>query len=115
MMIRAEVMYPRSRGVRFDYDYYVNEHLDMAKERLVPSGLISVEIWRGIAGEPVPSFVIGCFTFDSLTSYQRAMGDNLDELTEDIKQYTDVEPLVQVSALGHRIDFGATTEAKMAS
>jgi len=68
-MIRVAVMYPQSEGKSFNLEYYMNKHMKLVKEKLGPLGLVSSEVDAGISG----------------------MGDS------DIPNYTDTEPVVQIS------------------
>jgi hypothetical protein len=38
-MIRVSVMYSTGEGKKFDYDYYVNKHMTLVKNRIGGAGL----------------------------------------------------------------------------
>lgn len=58
-------------------------------------------IEKGMAGrtpdEPIPYLAIGYFYFDQLSDYQNAMGQNAEKILNDIPNYTNVKPIVQIS------------------
>jgi len=99
-MIRVSVMYPRAEGKRFDMDYYMNRHMPLVREQLGPHGLVAAEVDRGVAGmdggEP-PCFAVAQLTFDSIETFQKAFDAAGGPLVEDIPNYTDTQPVVQVS------------------
>ena len=96
-MIRVSVSYPRSAGKRFDFEYYRNCHMPFVKARLTP---IRVEIDAGIPnhqGELSPYVAIGHMTFESMEQFVTRYGSVARELRADIPNYTDIEPVVQLS------------------
>ncbi len=98
-MIRVSVSYPRSAGKKFDFDYYRNHHMPLVKERLTP---IKVEIDAGIPnphGDPSPYVAIGYMTFESLEQFVARYGAAAKELSSDIANYTDIEPVVQLAEI----------------
>jgi hypothetical protein len=42
-MIRVSVMHPSGEGKKFDYDYYVNKHMTLVKNRVGGAGLRRLE------------------------------------------------------------------------
>jgi hypothetical protein len=74
-MIRVSVLYPNSDGVRFDKQYYLNNHL------------------------PMPFVAVANLSFDSLDSFQQAFGANAQVILGDIPNYTDIEPVVQIGEI----------------
>jgi uncharacterized protein (TIGR02118 family) len=51
-MIRLSVMYPAAPGSRFDWGYYLGQHLELARRLLGSRGLLRTEIDKGLAGLP---------------------------------------------------------------
>jgi hypothetical protein len=43
-MIRVSVKYPSGEGKKFDYDYYVNKHMALVKNRIGGAGLRRLEV-----------------------------------------------------------------------
>lgn len=93
-MIRVTVTYPATEGARFDHDYYAASHIPLAASIWKPE---KYEIDRGINGG---SIAAGHFYFDSLDSFQTAMGSSgTAEITADVPNYTDLAPRIQVSEI----------------
>ncbi len=99
-MVKITILYPNGEGKTFDMDYYSNKHMPMCAN-LFGSSLKSLQIDKGIAGrtpdEPLPYLAIGYFYFDSLSDYQNAFGPNAEQILGDIPNYTNIQPVVQIS------------------
>ncbi len=96
-MIRVSVSYPRTAGKSFDMDYYRDRHMPLVKERLSP---VSIEVDAGVPnpmGEPSPYIAVGYMTFESMEQFVARFGAAAPELMADIPNYTDIEPVVQLS------------------
>jgi uncharacterized protein (TIGR02118 family) len=96
-MVRVSVLYPRTAGKKFDFEYYKNRHMPLVKERLSP---INVEIDAGLPnhlGEASPYFAVGYMTFESMEQLAVRYAGAMPELLADIPNYTDIEPIVQLS------------------
>lgn len=97
-MIKVGVFYPLTR--RFEWDYYLQKHTPMIKARL-GAALKKVEIDTGIGGGTPTSQATYCaicqLHFESVDAFQKAFGPHTQEIMGDIKNYTDVEPVVQIS------------------
>jgi uncharacterized protein (TIGR02118 family) len=102
-MIRVSVLYANETGKKFDHDYYKNKHMVMAGERLKPFGLIRYEVDKGMAGGPsgaLAPFVGAChFYFNTLSDFQKGMGQHGKELMADIPNYTNIQPQIQISEI----------------
>jgi uncharacterized protein (TIGR02118 family) len=100
-MATVSVVYPRSPGATFDYDYYRTKHLQLAGERWADAGLIGGEALLGIAtpdGSEPPFFAIGILHFDSAEALKAALnGEHAAEVIGDIRNFTDVQPIIQVN------------------
>ena len=95
------VIYPREEGSRFDLDYYETVHIPMVIERMTPRGLTWAKALRGLAspdgGEP-PYAAIGLVSFGSVEQLQAALAsEDGTVVLDDIRNYTDVAPVMQVS------------------
>lgn len=102
-MIRVSVMYPNNEGGKFDHDYYANDHINMVVEKLSPLGLVGGEINVGIAGgapgAPAPYVAVGHITFNSIEEFQSAFGAHAEEIMGDLPNFTDIEPVIQISQI----------------
>ncbi len=103
-MVKIAIMYPNQEGKTFNMDYYSEKHMPMCAE-LFGDALQVMEIDKGIAGrspeEPVPYLAIGYFYFNELSEYQNAFGPNAEQILGDIPNYTDIQPVVQISEVVH--------------
>ena len=101
-MIKVSVMYPNRPGVRFDHDYYREQHLPLIKRRM-GAGLKYYTIDRGLAGAAPdsPATYVGmCHLIcDSAEQYEAAFGPHAAELTGDVGNFTDRTPIMQVSEI----------------
>lgn len=101
-MTIVTVIYPRSEGATFDYDYYAATHLPLVTARWRDAGLQGVEALRGVAGADggdAPFLAMAMIRFDSLASFQSAVGGpHAAEIMGDIANFTNVRPVVQVNA-----------------
>ena len=99
-MINVSIFYPNTEGSRFDFDYYLNQHMPMTIEKLSPA-LKRVSVEQGLGGA-IPGanaeFAAVCHLyFDSIEAFQTAFGPHAATLQGDIPNYTDVRPIIQIS------------------
>jgi len=105
-MIKVSVMYPFQAGARFDHDYYANTHMPLLKARMGDTCLyytVDKGISGGLPGSD-PTYVGMCHIFcDSLDSFSAGFGPHAQEILGDIPNYTDLEPVMQMSevVIGH--------------
>lgn len=99
-MIKVSVLYPHTEGAKFDMRYYRDEHIPML-ERLVGAALLAVEIDEGMSGaapgSPPPYAAAAHLYFESLASFERNFGPHGGEIRADIRNYTDIRPVVQIA------------------
>ena len=99
-MIKVTILYPNGDGKKFDMDYYSNKHMPMVAS-LLGDSLKLYEIDKGIAGrtpdEPIPYLAIGYLYFDNLSAYQNSFRPNAEKIRNDIPNYTNIQPVVQIS------------------
>jgi uncharacterized protein (TIGR02118 family) len=99
-MIKVTILYPNGDGKKFDMDYYSNKHMPMVAS-LFGDSLKLYEIDKGIGGrtpdDPIPYLAIGYFYFDRLSAYQNAFRPNAEKIRNDIPNYTNIQPVIQVS------------------
>src|SRR5262249_39767467 len=99
-MIKVSVMYPNTPGARFDHDYYREKHMLLLKEgmgdacRYHPGD-------KGLAGGApgqAATYVGMCHIFcDSVEAFQSGFGPHAKEILADIANYTDQQPVIQIS------------------
>lgn len=101
-MVKVTILYPNGEGKTFDMDYYSNKHMPMVANLLGDSLKLS-KIDKGIAGrtpdEAIPYLAIGYLYFDKLSAYQNSFGPNAEKIVGDIPNYTNIQPVVQISEI----------------
>ena len=99
-MIKVSVMYPNSPGMRFDHEYYRKSHLPLIQRRM-GSALKYYTIDKGLSGaspEAPATYVAECHLMcGSLKEYGAAFGPYAQEILGDIRNFTDVTPVTQIS------------------
>lgn len=96
------VLYPAGDGATFDHAYYQNTHIPLAQAAFADTGLTGVQVLRGVAGgggAPAPYLVIVNLTFRDADALQASLGGpRAAEVTADVANFTNVQPIVQISA-----------------
>jgi uncharacterized protein (TIGR02118 family) len=102
-MVVVSVLYPATAGARFDQAYYDATHIPMAKAAFATTGLIDVKVFAGLSaadGGPAPFVAMAHLTFESLEAMGASMGGPRGgEIRADVPNFTDIEPVIQVSAV----------------
>jgi len=99
-MIKVSVMYPNNPGVRFDHDYYRDQHMPLIKRRMgVALKYYTVDKGLGGATSNAPATYVAerHLLCDTLESYESGFGPHAREILRDIRNFTDVTPVVQIS------------------
>ncbi len=101
-MVNISSIYPIKDDYRFDFDYYINKHMPMSIELLSKSkGFVKVSVERGIDIENPKinsSYVAMChYYFETLDDFMEVFGPNAEKLQGDIKNYTNIEPIIQIN------------------
>jgi uncharacterized protein (TIGR02118 family) len=99
-MIKVSVLYPNKQGGKFDIDYYCNRHMPMVQGKL-GAACKRVAVEYGIAGGTpgaAPAYIaMGHLFFDSVDAFQSAFGPHAGAIMADIPNYTDAQPVIQIS------------------
>jgi uncharacterized protein (TIGR02118 family) len=99
-MIKVTILYPSGEGKKFDMDYYTKKHFPLLRS-LFGDALKATAIDKGIAGSapgaPVPFVAIGYLYFDTVAAFQSGMTANGSKIRADIPNYTDIQPVIQIS------------------
>lgn len=99
-MIRVSAFYENREGSRFDMAYYCDKHTPMVMAKLGQAcrGVtIDEGIGGGAPGAPAPYVAVAHFLFDSVETFQAAFAPHAEAIFADLPNYTDVQPVLQVS------------------
>lgn len=99
-MIKVSVFYPNQEGKTFDMDYYCNKHVPMVAQLLgdaVKGASVEEGIGGGALGDIATYVAIGNLYFETIASFQDSFGPNAPQIMGDIPNYTDIEPIIQLS------------------
>lgn len=99
-MTKISILYPNTKGARFDMRYYIDTHMPLSIGLLsAHPGFKGVSVERGIGGaEPGTdaAFIAMChFLFDSVEDFLAAFMPHAAELQGDMPNYTDIQPVIQ--------------------
>jgi len=101
-MFKVAILYPNGEDKTFDMDYYEKKHMPMVAG-LLGKNLKFYEIDKGIAGrtanDKVPFVAIGYFYISDVAEYNKAIAQNRDAVISDFKNYTNIQPVVQISEI----------------
>ena len=99
-MFKVTILYPNDEGKTFDMDYYEKKHMPMVAG-FIGKNLKFYEIDKGIAGrspsEKVPYLAVGYFYINDVAEYGKAIAQNRDAVISDIKNYTNIQPVILIS------------------
>lgn len=101
-MFKVSILYPNGENKNFDMAYYETKHMPMVAGFL-GENLYFYEIDEGIAGrtpdEEVPYLAIGYFYIKNVSKYNEDIAQNIDAIIGDFKNYTNIQPIVQISKI----------------
>lgn len=99
-LFKVSVCYPGGEGKTFDMSYYESKHMPMVAA-MIGKNLKFYEIEKGVGGrtptDPAPYMAIGSFYVKDTAAYHQAIGNNIETIRNDFKNYTNVLPVVQIS------------------
>ena len=103
-MVKISILYPKKKDSRLDMEYYLKKHMPMSIERLsAGKGYQGVSDERGLGGElpgSDPVYVALChYMFESMEGFLTAFQPYAGLLQGDTPNYTDIKPIIQVSAV----------------
>ena len=103
-MIKVSFFYPNKDGARFDHQYFAEKHMGkLVNDLWSPMGLKQIGVEKGLAGgapgSAAPYVGAAYVVFDSVEAFQKAFAAHGEEIVADIKNYTDLEAVVQVSEI----------------
>lgn len=99
-MIKVSVLYPNAPDVRFDLDYYCNQHMAIVRECL-GAACKGIAVDAGLAsatpGQAAPYIAMGHLFFDSVAVFEQSFAPHAERIMGDLPNFTDSQPLVQIS------------------
>jgi uncharacterized protein (TIGR02118 family) len=102
-MIRVAILYPKTESSTFDMGYYLSKHVPLVLARPSNMGLRRIDVDAGLGGvapgQPAPFAAIGYMTYDTLEELQGGLAVHGAEVMGDIPNFTNVQPLIQVSQI----------------
>ena len=101
-MFKVSIHYPNGEDKTFDMDYYEKKHMPMVAG-FIGKNLKFYEIDKGIAGrtpnDKAPYVAIGYFYIKDVAEYNKAIAQNREAIISDFKNYTNIQPVVQISEI----------------
>ena len=97
-MIVLSVLYPKTAGARFDYEYYMNHHIPLASARF--SSMTRATVLRGSStpdGSAPAYEAMTLLEFPSAEALAADMAAHGAEVTGDVPNATDIQPLLQIN------------------
>ncbi len=105
-MFKVAILYPNGEDKTFDMDYYEKKHMPMVAG-FIGKNLKFYEIDKGVSGRTPndkPSFMaIGYFYIKDVAAYNQAIAKNRDAIVNDFKNYTNTQPVVQISEIKYLV------------
>lgn len=101
-MIQVSVLYPNQPNAHFDFDYYGKQHMGIVREclgKVCKAIAVNQGLAGGAPGEAAPFIAMGHFYFDSMEAFQQSFAPHADRIMADVANFTDIEPLIQISAV----------------
>ena len=99
-MIKVSVMYPNGSGAKFDMNYYLMSHMPMVK-RTIGAPVKGMAVEEGLGGPqpgtPATYLAMGHLLFDSVDAFFVAFAAHGESIIADIPNYTNTQPVIQVS------------------
>jgi uncharacterized protein (TIGR02118 family) len=99
-MIKVSVLYPAGESAKFDMDYYCKSHMPMVQEKLgaaCKKTAVELGLGGGAPGAPPTYAAMGHLFFDSVAEFQTAFAPHAAAIMADIPNYTNIQPVIQVS------------------
>jgi uncharacterized protein (TIGR02118 family) len=101
-MFKVTILYPNGEDKTFDMDYYEKKHMPMVAG-FIGKNLKFYEIDKGLTGrtpnDKVPFVAIGYFYISDTAEYNKAIAQNRNAVISDFKNYTNIQPVVQISEI----------------
>lgn len=101
-MINVTVLYPNKPGCRFDWKHYLDVHMPLCR-KVLGNALKSVKIEKGLSapmsGGAAEYIAVCQLGFESQEAFLAEFAIHGETLTNDIPNYTDLQPVIQISEI----------------
>jgi len=101
-MYKVTILYPNGEDKTFDMNYYEKTHMPMVAG-FIGKNLKFYEIDKGLSGrtpdDKLPFLAISYFYIGNVAEYNKAIADNRDVIINDFKNYTNIQPVIQISEI----------------
>ena len=101
-LFKVAILYPNGEDKTFDMDYYEKKHMPMVAG-FIGENLKFYEIDKGVSGrtpnDKPPFVAIGYFYIKDVAEYSQAIAKNREAVVNDFKNYTNIQPVVQISEI----------------
>ena len=102
-MIKVTVQYSNEPGKKFDWDYFLGDHMAILHRELDHRGMVGVEIDKGMSAAdpnaPAPFVAAAHFIFNTVEEVHAAFIAAGRPVMGDIPNYTDIQPTIQISEM----------------
>lgn len=99
-MIKVSVLYPNGDSKSFDMDYYCNTHVPMVGGLLgdsIKGATVEQGLGGGAPNSPATYAAMGNLYFSSMEEFEASFGPNAEEIMADLPNFTNIEPVIQIS------------------
>ena len=105
-MIKVTILYPKTPGSHFDFDYYLTKHMPISIARL-GGAMQSITVERVLDPDPpwppAAYHAVCSFVCESRAAFEAAFLPHMAELQDDTPNYTDSaqQVLITENVLSH--------------
>lgn len=99
-MVKVSVLYPNDEGKKFDMQYYCDTHIPLVRKLLgaaCTNAAVDQGLGGGTPGSKAPYVAIGHLYFNTLEDFVSSFTPNANEIMNDIPNYTDTTPVIQIN------------------
>lgn len=102
-MVRVGIPHPNKPVGRFDHECYARTHMKLVGERLRSLGLVSIEACRVASADDKAGTsaytAMAHLAFRSEAALRASFAKHLEEMSADVSNYTNIEPLMMVTEI----------------
>jgi uncharacterized protein (TIGR02118 family) len=98
-VVRITLIYRDPENAHFDFDYYVNHHVEWSRRLLSDCGLLSIEVEKCVHTLDGGKSDVVCIThvdFEKESDLSKALEIHGAALMADFHNYTNIQPAIYV-------------------